>query len=337
MQIALTYDLRDDYRKLGYSDEATAEFDSAETIDAIDNALTQMGHQVERVGNIWKLTEALVAGKRWDMVFNICEGLHGLAREAQVPALLEAYNQPYVFSPPEVLVVAHDKSLAKLRLAQAGLATAPWQVVRSEEDISKLQLSLPVFAKPVAEGTGKGISAKSLIEKIGDFAPTMRDLLRRFQQPVLVETYLPGREFTLGIIGNGAEAEVIGVMEIIAKAGAEKGGHTYHNKENCESLMEYKPAKDTTAKAAAKLALEAWKLLGCRDAGRIDIRCDEKGIPHFLEVNPLAGLHPTHSDLCILAGLEGIDYQTLLTRIMDAAIERIKPELQKPHGRSCAC
>lgn len=326
MRIALTYDLRDDYRKLGFSEEATAEFDSIETIDAIEQALQQMGHRTERIGNIWKLTEALVAGKRWDLVFNICEGLHGLAREAQVPALLEAYSQPYVFSPPEVLVVAHDKSLAKLKLTQAGLATARWQVVHNESEITTVNLPYPLFAKPVAEGTGKGISAKSLIEKPEDLKGSVYELLQRFRQPVLVETYLPGREFTIGIVGNGHQAEAIGVMEIFSRPGAESGGHTYHNKENWKSLMEYKPVSDTCAEAAGILALAAWRLLGCRDAGRVDIRCDADQTPHFLEVNPLAGLHPVNSDLSILAGFKGIDYQTLLSRVMGAAISRTQSQ-----------
>lgn len=333
MQIAFTYDLRDDYLNLGFSAEETAEFDSVETIDAIEKALTKMGHKVIRIGNIWNLTKALAKGESWHLVFNVCEGLQGLAREAQVPALLDAYNQPYVFSSPEALIVAHDKSLAKLKLAQAGLATASWQVFKNEVELTDLSLAFPVFLKPVAEGTGKGISAKSLIEKLDDFAPVLTELLERYNQPVLVEKYLSGREFTVGVIGNGAAAKAIGVMEIISKPGAEAGGHTYHNKENCEALMEYKLADDTTAIAAAKLAEDAWKILECRDAGRIDIRCDENGVPHFLEVNPLAGLHPTHSDLPILASQNGMDFQSLMENIIDSATKRIK--LQPKKNISC--
>lgn len=257
-----------------------------------------------------------------------------MAREAQVPALLEAFNQPYVFSPPEVLIVAHDKSLAKLKLAQAGLATARWQVVHSESEINTVNLPYPLFVKPVAEGTGKGITAKSLIEQPIDFIPSVLDLLHRFQQPVLVETYLPGREFTVGIVGNGHADRVIGVMEIISGPNAEKGGHTYHNKEHCESVMEYKLVDDVPAQAAARLALDSWRLLGCCDAGRIDIRCDAGHVPHFLEVNPLAGLHPTHSDLPILATMAGMNYQQLITNILSAAIERILSQ-QQAEKTSC--
>jgi D-alanine-D-alanine ligase len=324
MHIGLTYDLRDDYRKLGYSEEAIAEFDSLETINAIDSAIQNMGNTTERIGNIKRLAELLTTGKRWDMVFNIAEGLTGLAREAQIPGLLDAYEQPYSFSPPEVMVVTLDKSLTKLKVNQAGLATATWQIASNPTDIEKINLPLPLFVKPVAEGTGKGISPKSLVENTTDLKEVVTDLLTRFKQPVLIEKYLSGREFTVGIIGNGEDAKVIGVMEIIALPGAEKGGHTFHNKENCETLMEYKISNDSVAIAAGKLALDAWRALDCLDAGRIDIRCDGNQVPHFLEVNPLPGLHPTHSDITILATKNGISYQSLMTQIIDAATKRLK-------------
>lgn len=323
MQIGLTYDLRDTYRDLGYSEEAVAEFDSAETIEAIESALRAMGHQVERIGNIWQLTEALAAGKRWELVFNIAEGLHGVAREAQVPGLLEAYGVPYTFSPPEALVVAHDKSLAKLIVAQAGLATARWQVVREAAEIDGIALPYPLFVKPLAEGTGKGVSARSVAESPQALRLAVAELLRRFHQPVLVETYLPGREFTVGLLGDGGETQAVGALEVTLLPGAEAGGHTYHNKEHCEALMTYALAADDTAQRTVALAVEAWKTLGCRDAGRVDIRCDAAGNPHFLEVNPLAGLHPTHSDLCILASKAGMSYCDLMERIMDRVTRRL--------------
>jgi D-alanine-D-alanine ligase len=324
MHIGLTFDLRDEYRKLGYSEEATAEFDSVETIDAIESAIQKMGNTTERIGSIKRLAELLTQGKRWDMVFNIAEGLGGLAREAQIPGLLEAFEQPYSFSPAEVMVVTLDKSLAKLKVNQAGIATANWQIVAESSDIKKINLPFPLFVKPIAEGTGKGISSKSLVENENELNLEVTELLTRFKQPVLVEKYLSGREFTVGIIGSKENAKVIGVMEIIALSGAEKGGHTFHNKENCETLMEYTVTNDSVSEAAGKLALDAWKALDCLDAGRIDIRCDANQVPHFLEVNPLPGLHPTHSDLPILAGKNGMNYQTLMSEIVNAATTRLK-------------
>lgn len=323
MHIGLTFDHKDEYKALGYSDEVIAEFDSEETIRTIEETLISLGNTVSRIGHLKTLTQKLCAGEKWDLVFNIAEGMYGMAREAQVPALLEAYTQPYTFSPPEVMVVTLDKSLAKLKVDQAGLATAKWQVAHVIGDTENNKLPYPLFVKPIAEGTGKGISAKSVVHNLAELKQSVSELLDCYKQPVLIETYLSGREFTVGIIGNGPEARVIGIMEISSLAGAEAGGHTYLNKENCESLMEYSTPQDSVSKAACELALKAWITLDCLDAGRVDIRCDNNHVPHFLEVNPLPGLHPTHSDLPILAQKNGIDFKNLISKILEATTKRL--------------
>lgn len=323
LNIGLTYDLQQEYLALGFSEEDTAEFDSIVTIDAIDAALRALGHTTERIGNIWQLTQRVAKNpKQWDLIFNIAEGLYGIAREAQIPSLLEAYQIPYTFSPPEVLVTCHDKSLAKLLVNNAGLATAAWHVVKHESEISAVNLPYPLFVKPLAEGTGKGVTALSVVYDVAQLTACVKELLHHFKQPVLIETYLSGREFTVGLLGEKDNTEVIGVMEVIANSGAEEGGHTYHNKANCETLMEYRLANDETARKAGELAKACWKALGCRDGGRIDIRCDQHQIPHFLEVNPLAGLHPVRSDLVILSKFAGMNHQTLIERIVQHAISR---------------
>jgi D-alanine-D-alanine ligase len=324
MIIGLVYDLRDDYEKLGFSAEQIAEFDSTQTIYSIEKALLSLGHNVELVGNIWRLVEKLSAGSRWDLVFNIAEGLYGMAREAQVPALLDAYRIPYVFSAAEVLVISHNKSIAKNIVGKAGVPVASERIVSAINDAEYMDLPYPLFAKPLAEGTGKGVSNLSLISNKKQLLHTCGQLLEKFNQPVLVEKYLCGREFTVGIIGTGDAANAIGVLEIILNPQADSVGHTYNNKENCAKLVTYILVKDKTALQAKQVALTAWKALGCRDGGRIDIRCDSDGVPHFLEVNPLAGLHPTHSDLPILCSKAGVEYNELIRRILSSAIERNK-------------
>lgn len=325
MLIALVYDLRYDYEKLGFSGQQIAEFDSSETIDAIETVLLSQGHEVERVGNIWRLVEHLAAGKSWDLVFNIAEGLYGAAREAQVPALLDAYQIPYVFSQTDVLVIALNKALTKQIIASVGIPTADYAVVSKIDDIEKISLPYPLFAKPIAEGTGKGVSNLSLINNSSELKNTCQKLLFEFQQPVLVERYLSGREFTVGITGTAQDAEVLGVLEIILRPEADFAGHTYNNKENCEVLVDYVLCEDEIAKQAEIIALNAWRTLGCRDGGRIDIRCDDDGFPNFIEVNPLAGLHPTHSDLTILCAALDISYTELIGKIVESASLRLKP------------
>lgn len=322
MKIGLTYDLRQDYLRQGYSEEESAEFDKPETIDAIEAALKELGFATERIGNIKDLVAKLAAGDRWDLVFNIAEGLHGLAREAQVPALLDAYEVPYTFSDPMVLAVTLHKGMTKHIIRDLGIATADFFVVESEADIDRVKLDFPVFAKPVAEGTGKGISAASKIASKKELAAACRSLLARHRQPVLVETFLPGREFTVGITGHGSEAEVVAVLEVLLKAGAETDAYTYTNKENYEQLVEYRLVYGEAASRARAVALAAWRGLGCRDAGRIDLRADARGVPHFMEVNPLAGLNPVHSDLPILCRLAGVSFQWLIEKIVRSALNR---------------
>ncbi len=322
LTIGFTYDLRDDYIAQGFSAEETAEFDSRETIEFIVSALQENGYAVEKIGNIKALVTALASGKRWDMVFNICEGVKGIGREAQVPALLEAFDIPAAFSPSDVMTLTMDKSLAKMLVREHAIPTAAFSVVTSAQDIEAITLPFPVFAKPLAEGTGKGISGKSLIKDKKALKQACMELLSKFKQPVLVETYLPGRDLTVGIIGSGAQARAIGVMETLLKSGAESGAQSYFNKENCEQVLEYVLIEDETAKMAADIALRSWRALGCLDGGRVDLRCDENGVPNFLEVNPLAGLHPTHSDLPILAAKAGISHTCLIGEIIQSALAR---------------
>jgi D-alanine-D-alanine ligase len=320
--IGLAYDLRDDYRALGFSEEQVAEFDSAETIAELEAALVRLGHRVDRIGHVRRLAERLVAGARWDLVFNICEGVAGRAREAQVPALLEAFDQPYTFADPLVMAATLDKAVAKRLVRDHGLATAPFALVARAAEVAAVELPFPLFVKPVAEGTGKGVGPTSLVRSRAELERSCRALLARFAQPVLVETFLPGREFTVGIVGSGAAARAIGTLEVELLPGAEPGVYSYTNKERCEELVRYHLVDDAEARAAAALALDAYRALDCRDAGRVDLRSDGAGRPHFLEVNPLAGLHPTHSDLPIVAGLAGLGYDALIGAILASAAAR---------------
>ncbi|MGH8580341.1 MAG: D-alanine--D-alanine ligase family protein [Gammaproteobacteria bacterium] len=323
MRIGITYDLREEYLAAGYGEEETAEFDRAETIHAIAGALHALGYRPERIGNIKQLAQRLVAGERWDLVFNIAEGLHGYGREAQVPALLDAYQIRYTFSDPLVCALTLHKAMAKRIVRDSGLATAPFAVVDSEGEVESIPLPFPLFAKPLAEGTGKGVDGASKVESGQQLRAVCRRLLAHYGQPVLVEPYLPGREFTVAILGTGQDAVVFGTAEITLGDGAEADAYSRYNKEYCEEVVRYRLAEDPDLRAKVQaLALSAWRCLACRDAGRVDIRLDAQGVPHFLEVNPLAGLHPEHSDLPIIATLVGMSYPQLIRLIVESALKR---------------
>ena len=336
LHIGLVYDLRSAYLEAGYSAEQVAEFDSAETIDLLAGALTRLGHRVERVGNGRALARCFADGCGYDLVFSIAEGLSGRAREAQVPALCELYEQAYVFSDPMTLAVALDKGAAKRLVRDAGIATAPFVVVPPGAAVPALPFAFPVFAKPLAEGTGKGCEVSSVCHDTATLETTVETLAKRFDQAVIVEPFLSGREFTVGLVEGVHGVEVVGILEIVLNADADAGVYSYRNKEDCETLVTYRAAADATAQAAATCAIGAYHALDCRDCARIDIRCDADGTPFFLEANPLAGLHPEHSDLPIAATLAGRSYDWLVNAIVSAAARRYgldgKPK-RAPHTR----
>jgi len=323
MIIGMTYDLKDDYLRQGLSCEQAAEFDSEVTIAGIQGVLEGLGHTVDRIGNVAALVSRLAAGHRWDLVFNIAEGLHGLGREAQVPALLDAWSIPYTFSGPELMALTLHKGRTNAVVRSLGVPTADYAVVTRLADLDAVSLPFPLFAKPVAEGTSKGISDRSVVRDAHALRELCADLLAAFGQPVLVETYLPGREFTVGLLGSGEDSRVAGVIEVRAVGQGDVSAYTYENKQDWTRRVAYELVDDEAAMGAARLALNAWRSLGCLDAGRIDVRLDAQGGPRFIEVNPLPGLNPESSDLPILWRLGGRSYDALIREILHSALSRV--------------
>jgi D-alanine-D-alanine ligase len=325
MRIGVTYDLKADYLAAGMDPEDAAEFDSEVTIDGICDALVSLGHESDRIGGVKALAARLVAGDRWDAVFNICEGVKGYAREAQVPALLDAYGIPAVFSDALTLALALDKSWCKRIARDHGVPTADFALIETRADVGKVNLPYPLFVKPVAEGSGKGVSKRSFVKNPTELKRAAIDLLARFGEPVLCETFLPGREFTVGITGTGDTAEILGVMEVNIVEQARADAYGFVNKTDWEGRVFYTMPEDDEAAEAGRVALAAWRALRCRDGGRLDVKSDANGRPHFIEVNPLAGINPESSDLVFLARFKGIPYRDLIKRIMDAFVARIAP------------
>jgi D-alanine-D-alanine ligase len=291
-------------------------------------------------------------------VFNIAEGMHGLGREAQVPALLDACQIPYTFSDPLVMALTLHKAMTKAVVAAHDIPTPAYVVVESERHLRELRegggtpgapaardeqvpfpghgtLRFPLFVKPNAEGTGKGIDRRSIIRNRADLDDVVLDLLRRFHQPVLVESYLSGREFTVGIVGTGGKARVVGVMEVLLGEHAEAGAYTFVNKEGWVGRVTYRLVDhEPEGRLAGERALASWRVLGCRDGGRVDMRSDDRGEPNFIEVNPLAGIRPDYSDLPIVCNLAGMSWATLIDVIVQSAAERV--HLRCPAARGPA-
>jgi D-alanine-D-alanine ligase len=323
MRIGLTYDLRSDYLKEGYSEEETAEFDKESTIEAIERELHFLGHATVRIGHVRNLTQKLVEGLRWDLVFNISEGQYGIGREAQVPAILDAYKIPYTFSDPLVLALTLHKGICKHVVRDCGIPTPDFAVVNALQDIEKIDLPYPLFVKPNAEGSGKGINYNSKVRNKEELWKSCAEKWENGIIPLLVETYLPGREFTVGILGTGDESFSVGAMEVLFRSTAQESVYSYDLKTNYEQYIDYALPEAEVMSSCCEMALRAWKALECRDGGRIDVRMDANGVPNFIEVNPLAGLNDITSDLPILARMNGYDYPFIIKTIIDSAKRRM--------------
>ena len=272
------------------------------------------------------MIERLAHGDRWDLVFNIAEGLHGVAREAQVPTILDLFQIPYTFSDPLVMALALQKHLTKMVVRDSGSAHGRFCAGRAIGRRRESRSAAADFRKTSGRGHQQGHHGR--LENHGPrrLAPDLQKLLEQFRQPVLVETFLPGREFTVGMAGTGEKAEVLGTIEVILHPHADAEVYSYRNKEECEDLVQYnlvRPANDEQVRSCEETALKVWRMLGCRDAGRVDMRCDARGMPNFIEANPLPGMHPQHSDLPILCTALGIPYVSLIERIVQSAMQRI--------------
>lgn len=327
LSIGLVYDSKEEYLAAGHSKLEVAEFDDEGVIAGLEETLARLGHRVERIGRGRSLAARLVAGERWDLIFNVAEGLRGRAREAQVPALCELFDQPYTFSDPVVCGVTLDKALAKRIVRDAGLPTPDFAEIHTLADAEQVRLDGRLFVKPLAEGSSKGISGVSMVDDRERLPAVCASMLPDFPAGLLVEELLPGREVTVGIVGNDGDRRVVAVMEVVWTEHSEVEAYTQLNKDEYLDRTEYRLVDgEPLADRAAELALAVVRTLECRDGARVDLRCDGSGRLSFLEVNPLPGLHPVRSDLPIMARLAGLPYDDLLAAIVDAAHERTKLE-----------
>ncbi len=330
MKIGLTYDLKEAVRRdMGVSatDDCLEEYDSRETVDALDGAIASQGHEIVHLGG-GKDFIRKVLREHTDLVFNIAEGRGSYrSREAQVPSILEMLSIPYSGSDPLCLAVCLDKPLTKKIVATAGVHTPQWRIVGDKKELTNIDwsgFSFPAFIKPSYEGSSKGILTGCRIDELKHLKQPVTNLLERYHQPVLVEEFISGDEVTVGIVGNRAP-KVVGIMRVVPKKHTDSFIYSLEVKRNWEQLVDYEcPAKlpAKTMRAIADASLRVFKILGCRDVSRVDFRIAADGTPFFLEINPLPGLNPHSGDLPIMTGKMGCAYQDLVLSILNAAISR---------------
>ncbi len=306
-----------------YTSDEFAEWDSRETIDAVAAALAEIGEVVRlEADDDFPMN---LQRERPDIVFNIAEGKNGVNREAHVPAICEFYGIPYSGSDPLTLSVCLDKAKTKETLAYHGVTTAKFKVVRGMHDLAAArELPLPVFAKPIHEGSSKGITEKNFCRTHDELAAQTAYLLETYQQPVIVEEYLPGAEFTCAVLGNGDDAKVlpiVGMNFASLPPGALpiygfEAKWLWDRPENPLEMFDCPAHIDESLRRdIERVTLEAYRVLGCRDWSRIDVRLDAHGRPNVVEVNPLPGILPDPADNSCFpkaARADGMSYNTLI-------------------------
>ena len=325
----------------GSPPDAGAEFDRFETIHAIQNALESGGHRTEFLPADENFPVA-IKNARPDICFNIAEGLRGDGREAQVPAVLEMLGIPYTASRVVANAISLDKTLTKRIWRDRRLPVVPFQEFIQEDETVRSGMSFPLFVKPAREGTGMGVDLGAVVDGEAELRDRVTWVLGTYQQPALVETYLPGREFTVGVLGRNDFISYSRRSELYNK----EGFHRFPILE-IESRQSVTPgvygykakSKDLWEKGAPgyicpadldpveveklqRLALRAHRAIGALDVSRVDFRLDSDGNPYLLEINTLPGLNPDISDLCIMASAEGLEYNALILEILDLAASR---------------
>jgi D-alanine-D-alanine ligase len=336
MRIGLAYNEKPDPAPAGEHDgtnDAFAEWDDPSTIAAVEQALRLFGSVIRLEADQFFPQNLALA--RPDLVFNMAEGLRGQSREALVPAICEYLSIPYTGSDPLTLALSLHKGRTKETLAYRGVPTAPFTCVEVLADLERMALPYPVFVKPVAEGSGKGVFTSNLCATPQALWERVRFLLKRYAEPVLIETYLPGPEFTVAILGNGPKAyclPVIGFDFSTLPQGAPpvygyEAKWVWDRPEAPLAIFQC-PAQVPAAlqREIERTALDAYHALGCRDWCRVDLRVDRFGVPNILELNPLPGIIPDPAmNSCFpkAARAVGFGYDELIQEVVRIAWRRL--------------
>ncbi|MBN1874906.1 MAG: hypothetical protein JXA33_11805 [Anaerolineae bacterium] len=329
----------------GAPPDALAEYDAEETVNAIQTALREAGHEAFFLEADESLLDT-VRETRPDICFNIAEGLQGDARESHVPALLELLGIPYTGSKVLTHAISLDKAITKQIWRDSGLPTAPFQCFHRVNVDLDPRLTFPLFVKPVHEGSGMGINQHSIVHNSAELYAQVQWVIETYHQPVLVEAYLPGREFTVGLVGNtrmpgtpppsefhasfyGANGfHVFPVLEIDTNRGAVRGLYNTQAKsyalddDNAPGYLCPADIPDALITRLNTIAVAAFRAIDGLDVGRVDFRLDAEGSPHLVEINTLPGLNPLVSDMIIVARAEKVPYTVLIHEILNLALER---------------
>ncbi|HSW11114.1 MAG TPA: hypothetical protein VLK32_09450 [Bacillota bacterium] len=326
LRVGLLYNLGKD--ELPAEDEPPdihAELDGEETIESLTDALRQDGHEVVRV-EANEFAWPVLRNGQLDIVFNMAEGLRGESRESHFPAMLEMLGIPYVGSGVLALALSLDKPMAKRVFMAEGIPTPAFEVVEPGAVPGTHHLRYPLFVKPAHEGSSMGIGPESVVYDQSALEQMVAHVHRWYRQPALIEEFLSGREFTVGILGND-EPYFLPIIEVNFEPCPVDHGrvYSYQFKREWDDGKYYlcpAPVTALDAELLRSIALRGSRALGCLDVVRVDLRLDADGVPNVLEVNPLPGMRPGFSDLPRMAEVAGMTYPELVNRILEEAMIR---------------
>lgn len=306
--------------------DAEAEYDSMDTVSAIREALDSGGFRTVLMECDRSLPQRL-AETHIDIAFNIAEGRGGRGREAEVPALLNLLGIPFTGSDETALCIALDKALCKRLLSSYRIRTPRYRIFQPGREIRPTGLSFPVIVKPNAEGSSKGIPDDCIARNLEELRNLADREVHLYGGSVLAEEYIAGREFTVGLLGNGETLRVFPPMEIVFRENADGDlpVYSYGVKQNYQSFVDYRCPPRLEAEVQLEMtdtARRIFQALGCRDFARVDFRLDRKGKLYFLEINPLPGLAPGYSDYPMLAEFSGVSYRELVLSVLRAGLCR---------------
>lgn len=309
-----------------------AEWDTWETINAVKDAI-ETYHHVDLIEADYNAYEQLKESN-CDIVFNIAEGFNGLSREAQIPAILDMLNIPYSGSDPLTLAICLDKARTKEILSYYKIPNANFLLVNHLNQLQELNFDFPMVAKPIGEGSSKGIYSSSFVKNPKELLQETKRILNEYNQPALVEEFLPGREFTVAVLGNGVDAEVLPIVEISYSDFPDDFIPIYSYEAKWILDTREKPLNVFSCPAKINFSLEniiketalnTYKVLRCRDWSRIDIRLDKNEVPNVIEVNPLPGILPNPEDNSCYpkaARTVGLSYTEMINKVLYVAAKR---------------
>ncbi len=339
-KVGLAYDLVNLDCLNGQPIDCVAELDSEETIQAIETAIESAGYEVVRLEANEDFVDKLRASHP-DIVFNVAEGMHGDCRESQVPAMCEFYRIPYTGSGVLTLAMCLNKAITNQVLTCSNVLVPPYQVFNSRDEMLQLGDEFPLIVKLLHEGSSMGLSRKSIVDDENALREQVDFVINTYHQPVLVQKYIIGREFTVGVLGN-RDPYTLPITEVTFKDPF--GIVTFYPDEEVLPMIErtcgkgfmedlkrrYIPKKticpaDISPELAERInrtVINAYKAMKCRDWARIDLRMGANDKIYVLELNPIAGIAPGYW-LPNSAEVAGLNYESFINTILDIAWERV--------------